>query len=170
MPALAILYAATPRTPLSQRSALFASASWFGKAVWSGVVFVLSVVIGSVTGIVASRASEAESDMAMAIQLAFGATSQFVVWPVLATVVAIAYGVMGVRWFLDAGWLAEGGHAGQAVAWLERRWFPTRQAADVRSPLLLVELLLRIGQFALAATLLTVGLSAVTTIVRLLGP
>ena len=172
LPALVVLHLSPPRIPLKDRSALFSSAKWFGGAVWSAVVFSVSIVLGTMTGLVASRATGSEQDLAVALGSAFSATAQIAVWPILAGVAALAYVVMGVRWLIDLGKIADGGEAHDVWVRLEQRWFqttgPTLSRGQFR-PFLSWLLASVVGRFGLIATLLTVGLDVAitwTTLVR----
>lgn len=164
LPAIAVLYFSTPRVPLKQRSALIASASWFGRAVWAAAVFALSIVIGAVAGVVASSANASGRDGAGGLGLAIEATASLVLWPAILIVVAVAYVVVGVRWVLDLGTIVAEDGGAVVRALLERRWTgPLRLSSKAIGLLnILLELgIAGISRLALVLTLVTVGLTVV---------
>lgn len=127
LPALFVLHASPPRVRLSQRSALFASASWFARSVWAGSVFALSIVLGAVAGIVASRVSDSEHNLGTALTESIAGVAQLTLWPIVLTVAAVAYVVMGARWMLDLGRIVEEGGALKVLMTLEERWFGPKE-------------------------------------------
>jgi hypothetical protein len=162
-----VLYFSTPRVPLKQRSALIASASWFGRAVWAAAVFAVSIVIGAVAGVVASDANESGREGGVGIGLAIEATASLVLWPSILTVVAVAYVVVGVRWVLDLGTIVaeDGGTVVRSL--LERRWTgPLRLSprADGLLNILLELGIAGISRIALVLTLVTVALNVVLAV------
>jgi hypothetical protein len=164
LPAIAILHFSTPRVPLKQRSALIASASWFGRAVWAAAVFAVSIVVGAVAGVVASDANESGREGGVGIGLAIEATASLVLWPSILTVVAVAYVVVGVRWVLDLGTIVAEDGGAVVRALLERRWTGPLQLSPRAAGLLniLLELgIAGISRIALVLTLVTVGLNVV---------
>lgn len=166
LPALVVLHATPPPVPLSQRSALFASAKWFGRTVWAGMVFAVSIVIGTVAGVAASRTSDAEQDFGKALGAVITTTSQIALWPIVAAVAAVAYAVMGIKWILDLGAISDNGGAHQVWATLELRWFgPKSLNANhlrLRQGLAWIAASL-VGRVGLILTLLTLGLAAAIT-------
>jgi hypothetical protein len=161
-PAIAVLYFSTPRVPLKQRSALIASASWFGRAVWAAAVFALSIVIGAVAGVVASTASGSGRADGSGLVLAIEATAALVFWPAILTVVAVAYVVVGVRWVLDLGAIVAEDGGAVVRSLLERRWTGPLRLSTRATGLLdvLIELgVAGISRIALVLTLVTVGLN-----------
>lgn len=166
MPALIVLHMSPPRVPLSQRSALFSSAKWFGRTVWAAAVFALSSVLGAVTGVVASRVSESERDLGGAIGASLEMTAQIALWPILAGVITVAYVVMSVRWMLDLGAIADSGGAHDVWKTLERRWFRPTSASAPRARLwsgLSWIAASVVGRIGLSLTLITVGLDVAIT-------
>lgn len=162
LPALAVLYLSKPRVPLRERSALVASASWFGRVLWSTAVFSLSIVIGSVAGVVASGATERGEDFGSGVGVAITTLSTMVLWPALLCVGAIAYVVMGIRWCLDLGSIVAEDGGVHVRALFEHRWTGPLSVSPKWSPLVdvLVEMgLSLISRSALVATLITVGLN-----------
>jgi hypothetical protein len=124
--------------------------------IWSGAVFALAIVIGSVAGVVASRA-ESGGGLTSAVAV----LSSLVLWPTVFCVVAIAYIVMAVRWCLDLGSIVaqDGGVSVRGL--LERRW-----TGPIVAPrrVVLIHLLIEFGvagvsRVALILTLITVGLN-----------
>ena len=156
IPAVVVLHMSPPRLPLSQRSALVASAAWFIRAVGAGIVFALSIVLGAVAGVVASRVSDAQPNLGSALGLAFADTAQVVLWPILAVVVGVAYLIMAIRWLVDLGWIVEAG--GGTAAWkqLTERWGFTPGPRGEFWVYLFVAL---IGRIALFLTLVTVAVA-----------
>lgn len=166
MPALTVLHLSPPRVPLSQRSALFSSAKWFGRTVWAAAIFALSIVLGAVTGVVASRVSEAERDLGDALGASFATTAEIALWPIMASVIAIAYVVMSVRWILDLGAIADSGGAHDVWRMLERRWFGQSSQSAARARLgsgLSWIAASVVGRVGLSLTLITVGLDVAIT-------
>jgi hypothetical protein len=161
MPALTVLHMSPPRVPLSQRSALFSSAKWFGRTVWAAAVFALSIVLGAVSGVVASRVSESERDLSDALGASLETTAQIALWPILAGVISIAYVVMSIRWLLDLGAIADSGGAHDVWQSLERRWFGHTSPSAARArlgPGLTWFAASVVGRVGLSLTLVTVGL------------
>jgi hypothetical protein len=162
LPAVAVLFFSPPRVPLSQRSALVASASWFGRAVWAGVVFALSIAIGAVAGVIASAANESGRYDGSGIVLAIQATATLVLWPALQVVVAAAYVITGIRWSLDLRAIVEEQRGDGVRKLLERRWVgPLRlsHAADGLLDLVIEYGIGGLSRFALVLTLVTVAIS-----------
>jgi hypothetical protein len=160
LPAIAVLYYSPPRVPLKQRSALIASASWFGRAVWAAAVFALSIVIGAVAGVVASTANESGRDDGSGLGLAIEATAALVLGPAILIVVAVAYVVVGIRWVLDLGSIVAEDGGAVVRTLLERRWTGPLRLSSSASGLLniLLELgIAGISRLALAVSLVTVG-------------
>jgi hypothetical protein len=162
LPAVALLCTSPPRLPLSQRNALFSSAVWFGRTVWAGAVFAFSIVLGSTTGIVASRISDTQHNLGTALGESFVAVSQIALWPVLLLVAMVGYIVMGVRWLRDVGHLVETGKAAEMGDTVETRWFAPRGQSPEhtrRRAMLMTVLASFVGRIGLFLTLVTVGLS-----------
>jgi hypothetical protein len=160
VPAVVVLHNSPPRIPISQRSALIASASWFWRSVWAGAVFALSIVLGAVAGVVSSRISEHEHDLGSALGESITGVAQFALWPIVLTVAAVAYVVMGARWLFDLGRIVDDGGARTVAAAFERRWF----GEGVHSPDLskvrdgVTTLVVSVvGRVALLLTMVTVG-------------
>ena len=156
LPALAVLYFASPRVPLRERSALVASASWFGRVVWAGVVFAFAIVIGSVAGVVASRAESGGGLPSVVAVL-----SSIVLWPTVLCVVAVTYIFMAIRWCLDIGSIVAQDGGASVRGLLERHWTGPIAASRWMT---LVDLLIEFGvagvsRAALVLTLITVGLN-----------
>jgi hypothetical protein len=127
-------------------------------------------VLGTVTGVVASRVSDTEQDLTIAIESVLATTAQIALWPILAGVAALAYIVMSIRWLLDLGKIADSGGAHEVWARLEQRWFGTEEptVSDGRlRPALAWLLASFVGRFGLIATLLTVGLDVAITWTKL---
>ena len=166
LPALVVLHLSPPRAPLSQRSALFASAKWFGRTVWAGMVFAVSIVLGTVAGVAASRISDAEQDLGVALEAVLTTTAQIALWPILAAVAAVAYVVMGVRWVLDLGAISDNGGAHQVWAMLELRWFGPKSLnanhSRLRQGLAWITASF-VGRVGLILTLVTIGLVVAIT-------
>jgi len=163
LPALAMLFFSPPRVPLRERSALMASASWFGRAVWSGAVFALSIGIGSVAGVVASKASEGGEDFSSGLSLALNAVGGLVFLPALLAVVSGAFITMGARWNSDLGAIvAEDGGASLRLL-VERRWTGTMERSPRRDDIFGLAVEVGVGgvsRGALVLTLITVGVVA----------
>jgi hypothetical protein len=160
MPGLGVLLISPPRVPLRERSALLASASWFGKSVWASLVFALSVAIGAIAGVVASKASE--SPGGIDLDQIIGVLGGLVIWPVVLVVAGVAYVVMGVRWLLDLGAIISDERGTAVRARLEKRWGATLATSPQYAQL--VDLILEfslgvLGRGALALLLLTVGIT-----------
>lgn len=162
VPAVVVLYPSPPRAPLSQRSALFASASWFGRAVWAGAVFALSIVLGAVVGVVSSRISETQHDLGRALTDSIVGVAQLALWPIVLTVAAAAYLIMGIRWLSDLGRIVDEGGARTVVMSLEARSFAPREVSsdsgDVRDAITVLAVSL-LGRVALSLAMLTVALT-----------
>jgi hypothetical protein len=122
MPALIVLYLSPPRVSLRERSALIASASWFGRSIWAGAVFAGSIVLGAVSGVVAARVSDSEQDLGVALGSVIAATTQIALWPTIGAVASVAFVVMGMRWVIDLSAISDEGGAHQIWGVLERRW------------------------------------------------
>ena len=129
VPALVVLYVSPPRVPLSKRSALFASATWFGRAVGAAAVFSLSIVLGSVAGVIASRVSETDHHLGAAVSASIAALVQLALWPIVLSVAAFAYLATGIRWLLDLGRIVDEGGARMILMSLEARWFGPREVS-----------------------------------------
>lgn len=155
-PAVLVLHLSPPRVPLAQRSALFASASWFIRAVGAGTVFALSIVLGAVAGVVASRVSDPQPSLGAALTVAFGATAQVALWPILAAVASIAYVVMGIRWLVDLGAIVEAGGGTAAWTQLTKRWGLT---PGQRGEFWVYVFVAVMGRIALFLTLVTVAVA-----------
>lgn len=163
LPALGVLLISPPRVPLRERSALVASASWFGKAIWASLVFALSIVIGSIAGVVAAKASE--NPGGTDVNQTIGALSGLVLWPVVLAVAGVAYVVMGLRWLVDLGAIVDDQQGRAVRALLEARWRTTLATTPKHEPL--VDVILEfslglLGRLALALMLLTVGVTTAT--------
>ena len=160
VPAVVVLHNSPPRIPISQRSALVASASWFGRSVWAGAVFALSIVLGAVAGVVSSRISEHEHDLGSALGKSITGVAQLALWPIVLTVAAIAYVVMGARWLFDLGSIVDGGGARTVATAFERQWFGERaqspDSSQVRDGVTTLVVSV-VGRVALLLTMLTVG-------------
>lgn len=168
LPAIVVLHLSPPPVPLKERSALFSSAAWFGRTLWAGIVFALSILFGTLAGVAASRSSDSGGDFGAILS----ATAQLAVWPVLAAVAAVAYVVMGVRWFLDLGTILRDGTADRIWADLELRWLGTshRPAWYVRiRPHLLGFVIGGLGRFGLGLTVVTLGVNVVVTCLVMLN-
>ena len=120
LPALGLLLVAPPRIPLRERSALFASASWFGRAVWASALFSLSIIIGAIAGVLASQAVEIAPEFDL--QKTIEHLAMLVLWPTVLLVTAIAYVIMGIRWLRDLGAIIADDHGSAARMLLEKRW------------------------------------------------
>ena len=166
VPGLVVLYLSPPVTPLRERSALIASATWFGRSLWSGVVFVASILLGTVTGLVASRIGDSESNLGSAMGSVFGTMAQLALWPFLATVAGVAFVIMGIRWLVDLRVISERGGAHEVLLGLQRRWFGAENssASDSRVGATLSFLAASlVGRVGLVLLLLTVLLDVVIT-------
>lgn len=162
LPAIVVLFFSPPPRPLKERSALFASAAWFGRTLWASVVFALSILFGTLAGVTASRSSDSGGDFGAILS----ATAQLAVWPVVAAVAAVAYLVMSVRWFLDLGTILRDGTADRIWADLELRWLGTsyRPGWYVRSrPHLPGAVVGGLGRFGLGLTVVTLGVNVAVT-------
>jgi hypothetical protein len=155
LPAVAVLFFSPPRVPLKERSALVASASWFGKAVWAGAMFALSIVIGAIAGIVASTANESASKGGDGIILAIEATASLVLWPAIQTVIVVAYVVTGIRWSIDLGAIVSEDRGNSVRRLLEERWSGPLQLSPAASGLLNLTIEYGIGGISRGALVLT---------------
>jgi hypothetical protein len=162
LPALAVLHLSKPRVPLEDRSALVASASWFGRILWSAFVFSASIVIGSVAGIVASTATQQGDEMGADVSNVIVSLSSTILWPIVLGIGAVAYIVMGIRWSLDLGSIVAEGRGTVVRALLENRWTGPLPMSSTWSSL--VDTLIEVGltfvsRIALILTLITIGLN-----------
>ncbi|TQO20994.1 hypothetical protein FB472_2655 [Rhodoglobus vestalii] len=161
-PALAVLALSKPRIPLRERSALAASASWFARVVFSAFVFALSIVLGSVAGVVASNASNGGEDLESGLGLAFSVLGTAVLFPTVLAAAAFAFLVMGTRWCWDLGSIVTEGRGGHVRALVERRWTgPLSMSPRLHT---LVDLFIEggfldVSRVGLVFTLITVALS-----------
>jgi len=164
LPALAVLYLTPPRVPLKERSALVATASWFGRVAWASVVFALAIVLGSIAGVVASK-TEASDGLSSTIAILF----YTVFWPTVFCVVAITFVIVAIRWCLDLGRIVAEGGGARVRDLLETRWtgpFPSRWVG-------LIQLLVGFGvagvsRVALILTLITVAWNVVSAVAILI--
>lgn len=173
LPALVVLYRSPPRVPLSQRSALVASAKWFGNAIWAAVVFVLSIALGTIAGILASTVADNETDVGTALNSALAVTAQVVLGPVLATVAAIAYLITGVRWLRDLEVISDEGGAEKVWIDMEHRWFgPAEQSGSGGGGRALIVWFAGnvTGRVGLILTLVTIFLNIAITLIVIASP
>jgi hypothetical protein len=151
LPALGMLLVAPPRVPLRERSALVASASWFGRAIWASGLFGLSVVIGAIAGVVAAKAVESTPGFDLTDVL--GQLAILVLWPSVLLVAAIAYVILG-------GAIIADDHGTAVRALLEKRWRVPLASWQKYQQLVDLILELSLGFFsrgALILTMVTVG-------------
>jgi hypothetical protein len=168
LPAIAVLFFSPPRISLRQRSALVASASWFGRTVWAGAVFALSIVIGSVAGVVAAEANESAHAAGDGLARAIEATASLVLWPAIQMVVAVGYVVVGTRWVVELGEIVREEHGNVARMLLERRWAGPLPRSLGATGLLNLVIEFGIGglcRFALVLTLATVAFSVIGAVI-----
>lgn len=162
LPALAILHLSIPRVPLKERSALVASASWFGRVLWSAFVFSASILIGSIAGVIASSRIQLGNKLGTDLDSVIMTLSSTILWPIVLGIGAVAYIVMGVRWCWDLGSIVADGSGTVVRAMLEDRWTGPLAKSSTWSSV--VDFLIEVGltivsRIALILTLITIGLS-----------
>lgn len=159
LPAVIVLMMSPPTRPLHERSALVHRARWFGKAVWAAFLFGASIVLGTMTGVLASAAAPSQDEIGGALASIIAGTSSIALWPVLGVAAAVGYVWMVVGWLVDLDRIER--KRGLENLWRQAtmRWTASAQTEPSASSLALLDLVLHIGRLGLLTTAVTLGLT-----------